>query len=79
MNLAGIAGKLLYEARTKWQQENAALAKSLHVDPDMLTPPGKTCGDCAHWPRCSSLICTLDPKNQFCDFAPSRFTFPRAK
>jgi hypothetical protein len=79
MNLAKIAAKMLYEARQDRQRENAALAKSLHVEPEMLTPLGKTCGDCAHWQRCSALISSLNPKNHFCDFAPSRFTFRRAK
>ena len=79
MNLKPIARKLLRESLEDWQREHAALAKSLHVDPDMLTPPGKTCGDCAHWPRCHALISSLNPTNRFCDFAPSRFTFRRAK
>ena len=79
MNLAKIARKMIHQAREDWERANADLAKSLHVDPDMLTPPGKTCGDCAHWPRCSALISTLNPANQFCDFAPSRFTYRRPK
>ena len=77
MNLAPIARRMLREAYADQQQSRATLATSLHVEPDMLTPEGKTCGDCAHWPRCSALIGGLNPKNAFCDFAPSRFHFRR--
>jgi hypothetical protein len=50
-------------------------------DPDygMRLPAGKVCGDCLHWPRCSSFIQTLDPKNPFCDFSPHHFTEKRPK
>jgi len=65
--------KLAAEAKAR-QVTIAAKAKRLHVEPDMLTPDSKTCGDCRHWPRCSALISDLNPKNEFCDFAPSRFT-----
>lgn len=40
---------------------------------EMALPPGKTCGDCAHWRRCKALIHDLDPKNKECDFRPSHF------
>jgi len=40
---------------------------------DMALPAGKTCGDCAHWKRCSSLIGDLTGREIRCDFAPSRF------
>jgi hypothetical protein len=45
----------------------------LRVEPEMLLPEGKTCGDCQHWPKCRALISSLDSANQSCDFAPSRF------
>jgi len=79
MNLKPIARIMLQQQRKEWEAANAERARRLHVEPDMLTPEGKTCGDCAHWPRCSALICSLKPENPFCDFAPSRFTFRRAK
>jgi hypothetical protein len=40
---------------------------------DMDLPEGKTCGDCAHWKRCSNLIDDLTGEETTCDFAPSRF------
>ncbi len=79
MSLKAIARRMLGEALAEQQARRADLARSLHVEPDMLTPEGSTCGDCHYHPRCSALICTLDPANQFCDFAPSRFTPRRAK
>lgn len=48
-------------------------AKALGVEPEMLLPDGKTCGDCLHWPKCRALISDLDSANRSCDFAPSRF------
>lgn len=40
---------------------------------DMRLPEGMTCGDCAAWVRCKTLICTVEPTNTRCDWNPSRF------
>ena len=43
-------------------------------DPDygMRLPGTKTCGDCAHFNRCSKLF-AAKPDNRLCDFSPHRF------
>ena len=43
------------------------------TDDDMALPPGKTCGDCTGWRRCSAFIGSLKPTNTHCDWAPSAF------
>ncbi len=39
----------------------------------MTLPPGTTCGDCAHAPRCTALF-GAKVENTCCDFFPRRFT-----
>lgn len=36
-------------------------------------PPGKTCADCAHGPRCDGLFGAVRRGFTSCDFWPSRF------
>lgn len=42
------------------------------VEPDMILPAGKTCGDCVHLSRCKMLFGCKDA-SRTCDFSPSRF------
>lgn len=35
-------------------------------------PPGKTCADCVHTPRCVAIFGMI-PEDQACDFFPIRF------
>ncbi len=41
-------------------------------DASMQLPEGKTCADCAHCKRCTSMF-GARPENVTCDWAPSRF------
>jgi hypothetical protein len=38
----------------------------------MELPPGKTCADCLHCPRCCAIYGHI-PADEVCDFFPSRF------
>lgn len=42
------------------------------ITDDMDLPEGKTCGDCAHLPRCQMLF-QCKPTNTRCDWSPARF------
>jgi len=42
----------------------------------MKLPTGKTCGDCAHLPRCQMLF-QCKPSNTTCDWSPHRFARKR--
>lgn len=46
---------------------------------DMNLPNGLTCGDCAHWRKCTALIESIEPTSTTCDWAPSRFALNHAK
>lgn len=39
---------------------------------DMDLPEGKTCGDCVHCGRCTSIFGHI-PADESCDWSPSRF------
>lgn len=41
-------------------------------EPDMKLPDGRTCSDCAHFPRCVGLF-GCKPESTSCDWSPSRF------
>lgn len=41
-------------------------------DDGMNLPEGKTCADCAHCRRCCAIFGHI-PKDEVCDFYPSRF------
>jgi hypothetical protein len=40
---------------------------------DMDLPEGKTCADCAHCKRCTTMFGHI-PADESCDWSPSRFT-----
>lgn len=42
------------------------------INDDMNIPHGKTCGDCAHFGKCSWLV-SAKPEWTSCDFYPIRF------
>lgn len=41
-------------------------------DPLMKLPEGKTCADCLHCRKCTSMF-GAKPENNYCDFYPVRF------
>nr|WP_256836304.1 hypothetical protein [Pseudomonas oleovorans] len=45
---------------------------------DMDLPAGKTCADCAHCRRCTTMFGHI-PADESCDWSPSRFTQKRAE
>ena len=47
--------------------------RSAQTDKEQMSlPVGKTCGDCVHCERCVALF-GHQPRNEVCDWAPSRF------
>ncbi|HTK34589.1 MAG TPA: hypothetical protein VL358_04775 [Caulobacteraceae bacterium] len=44
-----------------------------NYDAEMRLPPGKTCADCVHGPRCEALFAAVRRKQASCDWWPSRF------
>jgi len=40
---------------------------------EMLIPNGQTCGDCAHFKRCSEVLGIVNGKETLCNWDPNRF------
>jgi hypothetical protein len=51
------------------------LSGALWAEADMKLPDGKTCVDCVHFNRCSTLFGHIE-SDEVCDWAPSRFREP---
>jgi hypothetical protein len=53
--------------------QRAPYPRSANNADKMNLPEGKTCGDCAHCRRCTSMFGHI-PEDESCDWSPSRFT-----
>jgi hypothetical protein len=53
--------------------ERAPMLRTTHPEPSINLPQGRTCGDCAHFKRCSAIYGHI-AADEVCDWAPSRFT-----
>lgn len=47
-------------------------------DDDMNLPPGRTCSDCVHCYRCTTMFGHI-PQDEVCDWSPSRFRLDAGK
>lgn len=46
--------------------------KRPYSESEMELPPGKTCSDCEHFPRCAAMFGHV-AEDEVCDFFPSRY------
>jgi hypothetical protein len=61
------------EGKTMATEQRAPYPRSANNADKMNLPEGKTCGDCAHCRRCTSMFGHI-PEDESYDWSPSRFT-----